>query len=166
MIHLENGVSFRVKYSRSRVKKHATSACRQILTLVRNKTQKTYNWMTLGLCTGLFSFRFWFSFTDVNVFFTISRATRNTQKHPSNPQKYRFCLGVSCKQKHPKQKHSLLQRKMDAYRKWICKTKWSWTMHNLNWQFFAFVLYYLNQFGWHCEVYCTVCLPLSTFTRE
>ena len=28
---------------------------------------------------------------------------RNPQKHPINTQKYRFCLGVSCKQKHPYQ---------------------------------------------------------------
>ena len=26
--------------------------------------------------------------------------------------------------------------------------------------FFALVLYYLHQFGWHCEPYCMVCLPL------
>ena len=30
---------------------------------------------------------------------------------------------------------------------------------------FINVIYYLNQFGWHCEAYCTVCLPPSHLRR-
>jgi len=36
-------VIFRVKYSRSRVKSHATSAFLKVLTPVKNITPKTYN---------------------------------------------------------------------------------------------------------------------------
>ena len=44
-----------------------------------------------------------------------SRATRNPQKYPINTQKYRFCLGVSSKQKHPKQNTRSYRRKISTY---------------------------------------------------
>ena len=43
MLHLKSVVIFRVKYSKSRVKSHATFAFLKILTPVKNTTPKTYN---------------------------------------------------------------------------------------------------------------------------
>ena len=40
---------------------------------------------------------------------------RNPQKHPINPQKYRFCLGVSCKQTPQAKTLALTQRLSERY---------------------------------------------------